>query len=202
MDSTRTRHVQAERLREEAVMERRTRVLLSVAAAITTLGPLTALAPPASASHQSAGIWSHAANACTVDEVDVAEYAVDLRALSHRPGVVGTVTARCNVENLPLVLGGDTPALELVYRDPDGPGTAYSVFARLRAVARNGSVLTIATASSNTAAASTSYRSVFQPFSHDFNFRNNAYYVEITVFRSNLSQAPAAALVRLVGIVG
>ena len=140
-------------------------------------------------------------NACAIDETNVGEYLVGLSFLSHRSPLTGTLTACCNVENLPVTPGGDVLGLQLVYRDQDGAGTAYSVSARLLAITNSGAVATLVVVNSNTGPASTSFQTMNTQFSHDFNSINNAYYVEVTVFRNNPAQAPAAAIVRIVGLI-
>jgi hypothetical protein len=184
----------------ESAMQKAKRLLL-LAVVLGGAGLLMALLRPASASHLSGGTWSHAVNACAIDEADVSRYMVGVSFLSHRGAITGTLTARCNVENLPVTPGGDVLALQLVYRDQDGAGTAYNVSARLLAITNSGAVATIATVNSNTGPASTSFQTLIRTFSHDFNFLSNAYYVEVTVFRNDTAQAPAAAIVRIIGLI-
>ena len=175
--------------------------LLSLAVVLGGAGLLMTLLRPASASHLSQGTWAHAVNACAIDEANVGQYQVGVSFLSHEATATGPLIARCNVENLPID-PGDVLGLELVYRDQDGPGTAYSVSARLLATTNSGSVVQIAVVNSNTGPVSTSFqRSQIATFSHDLNFANNAYYVEIIVSRNNTAQAPAAAIVRIVGLI-
>lgn len=183
-------------------MQSKAKWLGLLAIVLASAGLLTVVLRSANASHFSVGTWAHAVNACTIDESDASEYAVGNNSLSHRSGIAGTITARCNVENLPVSPSGDVTALSMVYRDPDGSGTAYRAIARLRAISNTGSVVTIATVDSNTGPASASFQNRASTFSgHDFHFITNAYYVEVTVSRSNTLQAPAAAIVRIVGIV-
>jgi hypothetical protein len=181
------------------------KTLVLLAVMLGGVGSLLIPSQQASASHQSAGIWANAVNACAIDEADLNEYTFSPNRLTHKPGVVGPIVVRCNVENLPLTPPGfgDVNGLELVYRDPDGPGTASRVVARLQQLTNSGTVVTLATVDSNTGPTSPAFQSLHTlfPHGHDFNFINNAYYVEVVVSRSNAQLVPAAAIVRLIGIV-
>ena len=181
------------------IVQSKTKVLVLLAAVLIGTGLLTTLSQPASASHFSEGIWANAVNACAIDEVDVRQYAVGRNYLGLRDGVVGTVTARCNVENLPVESPSAT--LQLVYRDLDGPGTAYRVIAKLQRLSNDpGGVQTLATVDSNSIncpAFSPTFQSCFAGFSHDFDFDRNAYYVEVSVVRNDTAQFPVASIVRI-----
>jgi hypothetical protein len=180
------------------------KILVLLAVMLGGVGSLLVPPQPASASHQSEGVWANAVSGCAIDEADLSEYVVG-KSLSHRAATIKTIVSRCNVENLPLsppAFGGDPNGLELVYRDPDGPGTAYQVIAKLQQLTNSGAVVTLATVDSNTEAiASPAFQTQFKLFSHDFDFDNNAYYVEVIVFRTNAQRVPAAAIVRLTGIL-
>jgi hypothetical protein len=172
-----------------------TKILILLAVVFSGTGLLVTPSQPASASHQSEGVWAHAVNACAIDEDDINEYMVG-PGLNLKAGIVGTITARCNVENLP-VHGGE---LELVYLDPDGPGTAYQVIAKLRRLSNSGKVFTLATVDSNNAncpGASPAFQTCSKPFPADFNFYNSAYFVTVTVFRNDAAQTPVGAIVRI-----
>ena len=175
------------------------KILLSLAVLLSGTGLLMRPSQMAHASHLSEGVWAHAVNACAIDEADLSKYAFNLYKLSHKPGIVGKITARCNIENLPITPSGDAPAFLVTYLDPDGPGTAYRVLARLQQITNSGSAFTVATVDSNEFPASTSFQTQSAIFSHDFDFYNNAYYVEVIVQRTNNAQAPAAAIVRIAG---
>ena len=179
----------------------KTKILVLIAVVLGIAGLLMTPTQTANASHQSEGVWTHAVNACAIDEADLGEFAFNVNRLNHKAGFVGPLTARCNVENLPITPSGDATALILTYRDQDGPGTAYRVIARLREINNSGAVVTLAIVDSNTGPASPSFQSQFATFSHDFDFNNNAYYVEVTVFRKDALQAPAATIVRITGIL-
>jgi hypothetical protein len=173
------------------------KILVLFAVVLGGTGLLVTPSHSASASHQSEGIWAHAVNACAIDEDDISEYMVG-PGLNLKAGIVGTITARCNVENLPIIRASDNSnTLQLVYLDPDGPGTAYQVIAKLRRLSDSGKVFTLATVDSNTRVASPSFQSGLATFSHDFNFANNVYFVTVTVFQSDTPQVPVAAIVRI-----
>lgn len=178
------------------------KILVLLAVMLGGVGSLLIPSQPASASHQSEGVWANAVNGCAIDEADVSEYEVG-KFLIHKAGMIQTIVARCNVENLPLTPPGfgEVNGLELVYRDPDGPGTAYRVIAKLQQLTNSGALVTLATVDSNAGSASPSFQKRFTLLSHDFDFVNNAYYVEVIVFRSNAQRLPAAAIVRLTGIL-
>lgn len=179
-------------------MQDKTKILVLLAILVGGLVSLMTSSQPASASHLSEGVWAHAVNACAIDEANLSDYAVGL-GLSHKAGIVGRLTARCNVENLPINPPGDAIGLLLTYRDQDGPGSASRVIARLMQLSNSGTVSLLATVDSNTGPASASLQSKFQTFSHDFDFNNNAYYVEVTIIRRDNTQVPIAAIVRITG---
>jgi hypothetical protein len=172
------------------------KILVLLAALLSGLVSLMTPSQPASASHLSEGVWAQAVNTCAVDEADLRKYAFNIYKLSHKPEIVGKITARCNVENLPIANGNGTAFL-VTYLDPDGPGTAYRVLVRLQQITNSGSAFTVATVDSNNFPASASFQTRSAIISHDFDFFNNAYYAEVIVFRTNTAQAPAAAIVRI-----
>ena len=182
--------------------QRKLKILVLLAVMLGGVGSLLIPSHRASASHQSVGIWANTVNGCAIDEANVGQYEVG-KFLSHKAGIKTKIVARCNVENLPLTPPGfnNVNGLELVYRDPDGPGTAYSVVAKLKQLTNSGAVVTLATVDSNAGPASPSFQSRFELLSHDFDFDKNAYFVEVTVIRSNDQQVPAALIVRLKGIL-
>jgi hypothetical protein len=181
-------------------MQGKTKIMALLAIILGGLVSLMTSSQPASASHLSDGVWAHAVNACAIDEANLSDYAVGL-GLNHKAGIVGRLTARCNVENLPISPPGDAIGLLLTYRDQDGPGSASRVIARLMQLSNSGTLSLLATVDSNTGPASASLQSKFQTFSHDFDFNNNAYYVEVTVIRRDNTQVPIAAIVRITGIL-
>jgi hypothetical protein len=172
------------------------KILVLLAVMLWAVGSLLIPSRPAGASHLSEGVWAHAVNACAIDEADLREYRFDPNSMLHRAGVIGTIVARCNVENLPIVPGNQY-RLELIYRDPDGMGNQYRVVARLIRIDNAGAVAQLALVNSNIAAGGMAFQSLQAPFATDFNFIENAYYVEVSVFRDNVEQVPAAAIVRI-----
>jgi hypothetical protein len=177
------------------------KILVLLAAVLSGLVSLMTPSQPASASHLSQGVWAQAVNTCAIDEADLRKYQFNIYKLSHRPEIVGKITARCNVENLPITPSGDATAFLVTYLDPDGPGKAYRVLVRLQQITNSGSAFTVATVDSNNFPASASFQTQSALISHDFEFYNNAYYVEVIVYRTNTAQAPAAAIVRIAGII-
>jgi hypothetical protein len=155
----------------------------------------------ASASDLPEVFWTHAVNACAIDESDVEVANVSSNSLSHRSPRIGRLLARCNVETLPITFQpGEILELELVYTDQDGPGTAYSVSATLLRITNSGAVSTVETVNSNTRPGSTSFQTLTVPFIHFFDFNSNAYYVEVRILRFDVVQTPAAAIVRIIGL--
>lgn len=169
------------------------KILLLLAVVLGGTGLLVTPSQTASASNQSEGVWAHAVNACAMNEADLNEYAVG-QFLTLQKGIVGKLVAYCSVENLPI-LGGDE--LELIYRDPDGRRMGSRVIAKLQQLTNSGEVITLATVDSNAGPASPSFQARSKTFSHNFDFVNNAYYVEVIVSRSDVKLVPAAAIVRI-----
>lgn len=179
----------------------KTYILVMLAILFGGTGLLVTPSQPARASHLSEGIWARSVNTCAIDESDLGDYAVG-KGLNHKTGI-GKVAARCNVENLPIHPPFDAPALQLIYQDPDGPGTAYQVIAQLVRITNSGKTFVLATVDSNQCnnPPSTAVQSCFAMFSHDFDFSGNAYWVSVTVFRNDTAQTPAAAIVRITGVL-
>ena len=172
------------------------KILVLLVVVLGGTGLLIRPSQSAGASHVSEGVWALAVNTCAIYEADLRKYQFNIYKLSHQPELVGKITARCNVENLPIANGNGTAFL-VTYLDQDGPGTAYRVLARLQQITNSGSAFTVATVDSNNFPASASFQTRSAIISHDFDFFNNAYYAEVIVFRKNTAQAPAAAIVRI-----
>ena len=166
---------------------------------IFRLASLAAAAVLGLAASSAHAIWTHAVSACVVDDDDVAEYAAGTTILVHRAGVTGNIVTRCNVVDVDF--GPGSTSLQLVYVDPDGPATAYSVTARLRSIANTGASTTIATVSSNAGPASAAQQLRSVGFNHVFDFYNNAYIVEVIVTRFDTLRTPSASIVRIVGVI-
>lgn len=167
----------------------------------------------------SQGAWTHVASACTPDD-DTVDYQMSGAGVSFPGEITGEIILRCNITN---VMDPDLlwTALEVVYRDPDGAGTANQVQASLHKVGLDGTAETfitvidpvtrrprsvsdpslLATFDSNTVASATSTAQVHTVgVGHVFDFANNAYYVKIKIKRAAGSTTnPAAFVVRLNG---
>jgi hypothetical protein len=167
----------------------------------------------------SRGTWTHIASACTPDE-DTIDYQMSGAGVLFPGSITGEINLRCNITN---VMNPDLPwtTLEVVYRDPDGSGTANQVTASLYKVSLDGDaenrVVTIdpvtkrprsftepslvATFDSNTVASATSSSQVHAVgVNHLFDFASNAYYVKIKIKRdANSTTNPVAFVVRLYG---
>ena len=81
--------------------------------------------------------WSHVGSACPVDETSLGKYDAHVHVLKFKESATGDIFARCNIDALESISGGDALALEVTYTDPDGPGTTYRVRALLRRVRRS-----------------------------------------------------------------
>jgi hypothetical protein len=135
--------------------------------------------------------------ACAIDEFTAGRYTASTVSVQHLFVTTGLITFRCNVENLPIAPDTTRLVLELVYRDADGPGTSYSVRAELFQLTDNGLPIVRAIVNSNNFPASPDLQTQHTTFSHDFDFLNNSYFVQVEIFRANPDQVPAAAIVRI-----
>ena len=175
------------------------KIIVLLAVMLLGVGSFLIPSQPASASHQSEGTWANAVSGCAVDDGFARKYAVLSNRVQHKAGYVGAIIARCNIENLPLVTPGigEAGILELTFRDPDGPGGAYVVIAQLKQLANHGKVTTLATVTSETSVVSWGFQTRSTEFTHHFDFRSNAYFVEVIILRNDAEQIPAASIVRL-----
>jgi hypothetical protein len=175
------------------------KVLVLLAVMLGGVGSFLMPSRPASASHQSKGVWANAVSGCAIDAEHIGNASTAPNRLQHQAGAIGGIVARCNVENLPLVVPGTGEAntLQLVFRDPDGPGSAYVVFAQLQQLTNTGNIFTLAQVNSGDSTATMAFQTVSAAFTHDFNFNRNAYFVEIIVVRHDTAKFPGAATVRL-----
>jgi len=150
--------------------------------------------------------WTHAASACSPDEAALSKYAFTNADFSFNStsvsdvgglGLPVLIYVRCNVLN-PLDAGNPTwNSMYVGYQDPDGQGFKYQVFVRLRRLSRTtGGVSTVATFNSNSLT-NTARSERFVTFSHNFDFLNNEYYVEIGISRTDTLANPVAYMVRL-----
>lgn len=78
---------------------------------------------------------------------------------------------------------------KIMYRDPDGNRENYRVSATLQYLDATGSTPTIAELDSNTQA-SDGINTMTTSFTHDFDFTNRYYYVEIKIYRQNTNANP------------
>jgi hypothetical protein len=159
--------------------------------------------------------WTHTASSCEVDEESNGRYTLTGPDFSYKGGMQGgpstevpALMARCNVAN-PLDSGN--PAwnrLIVTYRDTDLGCPFNRVVVKLFRVPRVPSttrqLTLIATFNSDTV--SEGCQEIFfgsmtedaVAFSHQFDFLNNAYHVEIQLFRlDNEFPPPIARMVRL-----
>lgn len=168
---------------------------------LRAFGALSLLTLLASGEAHAAGIWTHVASACAVDEASAAKYDVNAARFKVKTGQQpATVVARCNVTN-PQDDGSDPwwNTLEVTYRDPDGTGAGSQVKALLyRVTNATGGVVLIGTFDSNAYATTGDYTArVLVGGAADFDFDNYAYFVEIQVKRSDTANDPTISIVRL-----
>jgi hypothetical protein len=147
------------------------------------------------------GIWTHVASACAVDEASLTKYDQHVSVLGFKGANIGTLVARCNVENLPLEQMFEYPLLEVTYKDPDGFGTTFQVRAML-IMANETGTFKIAEFDSNNFPASPNFQRQAVSYSHTFDFAANAYYIDIRVTRNSTAESPTAAIVRLLSVIG
>jgi hypothetical protein len=166
----------------------------------------------------SHGTWTQVASACTLDE-DTVDYQFGGAGVFFPDSATGEITLRCNITN---VMDPDAPwsSLEVVYRDPDGSGTANQVKVTLHKAGLDGIAETlvttldpitrrprsvtdpslVATFDSNSVTTATSSTQVQKvTLAHDFDFATNAYYVKIKMKRTDASTpgGPATFIIRL-----
>lgn len=167
---------------------------------LRAFGALSLLTLLASSEAHAAGIWTHVASACEVDESSTAKYEMTAARFKFKSGQTGTIYARCNVTN-PQDDGSDPwwNQLEVVYRDPDGIAAGSRVKALLyRVTNATGGVVLVGTFDSNTLAATGDNKGDAPAGGvSDFNFTNYAYFVELQVTRSSTASDPTVSIVRL-----
>ncbi|MBK8815228.1 MAG: hypothetical protein IPN42_06825 [Methylococcaceae bacterium] len=161
------------------------------------------------------GVWTQIASDCSPDEASINPVRTG-SGVSLPSATTGTVTLRCNIAN---VMDEAYPwnALEVVYKDSDGSGTADQVTASLHKVGLNAQsesrLFTPITAGNITLPVDPSLLAVFDSnqvasvtntaqthhinVNHSFDFAENAYYVLVKVKRSDLSRNPGVFVVRL-----
>jgi hypothetical protein len=154
---------------------------------------LALLAAPGAAQAQ---VWTHVAAACTPDESSAAKHDMSAARLRHKGSNTGKIYARCNVVN-PMDSGGDPSwnAIELVFKDK---GTGERVLAELYRVSNfNGGIWKIGSVDSDAYPGSAAQQTQWEPLAQTFDFYNYAYYVLLTIERTQTTALPDAAIVRL-----
>ncbi len=145
--------------------------------------------------------WSHVGSACSVDETSQNKYDSHVHVFKFKGDSTGSIYGRCNIAGLKKV-GGDALYLQVTYTDSDGPGNDYQVRALLRSVnSKDGSNSLVTEFDSNDFSANPNAQRNDVRIDHNFDFDNNAYYVEFRLSRNKTAHNPAAAIVRIVGIV-
>ncbi len=89
-------------------MQGKTKLLVLLVVMLGGTGLLMTPSQPASASHLSEGVWAQAVNTCAIDEANVSQYEVG-QFLTHKAGIVGRLTVRCQVRICPSVLPSAMP---------------------------------------------------------------------------------------------
>lgn len=152
--------------------------------------------------------WTQTANACTVDDLSIADAQVSYGGLSFKSGSSASyLYAWCNVTN---PLDAESPdglasrpnwdGLIVGYRDPDGLGTGSRVTATLFRVSRStGGTASVAQFDSNKWRAVTSWQEglVEIPSTRKFDFANYEYHVLISLYRSSTAQSPYVTKLRI-----
>lgn len=148
-------------------------------------------------------VWTHVAAACVPDEGSMSRFEANAARFRHKSTSTGSIYARCNVTNPADSGGGPTwSALEVVYLDPPTgtPTDTNQITAELWRVSNSsGGVYRVALFDSNGLGrvARTTAQSGYTIFSHAFDFRNYAYYVQLKVSRVTTSTVPEVYIVRL-----
>ncbi len=161
------------------------------------------------------GVWTQIASDCTPDEASINPVRTG-SGVSLPSATTGMVTLRCNIDNV-MDKAFPWSALEVVYKDSDGSGTADQVTASLHKVGLNAQsesrVFTPITAGNITLPVDPSLLAVFDSnqvasatntaqthhikVNHSFDFTENAYYVLVKVKRADLSKTPGVFVLRL-----
>jgi hypothetical protein len=159
-------------------------------AALAAMGLMTR--PPA-----WAGEWTAVATACVPDENAAGKFEFEFGRVMFLGGNTGEIGFRCNVTNPQDSAGSPNwDTMEISYEDTDNFFSAAEVVVTLRRVDKfSGLSFELANFSSN--GKGLGQQLEFQPFVHAFNFANNAYYVGISLKRTNNTQNPKIQRVRL-----
>lgn len=144
-----------------------------------------------------AGEWTTVATACVPDETTVGKFEFEFGRVMFMGANTGEIGFRCNVSN-PQDLGGNPgwDRMEISYEDTDNFFSGAEVVVTLRRVDKfTGLSFELAKFSSN--GKGLGQQLELEPFVHAFNFANNAYYVGISLKRTNNTQNPKIQRVRL-----
>jgi hypothetical protein len=135
-----------------------------------------------------AGTWTTIGSGCTVDEASLSNFDVSGSQFRHETGRTGTIVQRCNIVDVEDGTAWDR--MDITYRDPDGRGTKYRVRVWLYSVNQSsGNISSITSFDSNTSTATGTTLRFFN-FTHTFNWVINAYYLYVTVYRSDTAGTP------------
>ena len=144
-----------------------------------------------------AGEWTTVATACVPDETAVGKFEFEFGRVMFLGANTGEIGFRCNVTN-PQDSAGNTfwDTMEISYEDTDNYFSAAEVVVTLRRVDKfSGLSYELAQFTSNGKGLGQQLK--WQSFYHTFHFQNNAYYVGISVKRTNNAQNPKVQRVRL-----
>jgi hypothetical protein len=166
-------------------------LIANVIASFLILVPSASIASP---------VWTHVGAACTPDEASADRFESAAARFRHVGSNTGAIVARCNVIN-PTDTGANPVwnYLEVVYFDPPGENQVTAELVRVSN--STGGVWTVATFDSNapdlTPNEDAQTNGIF--FRHVFDFNAYAYYITITVRRTEATAAnnPAVSIVRL-----
>lgn len=171
-------------------------ILLVGILSVTVLG-ITLFAQRANAPTY-AYIWTAVASTAAIDESSLGKYSTSGGILSFKSGQAGTIQARINVLEGDWTYIGEATTLQVTFYDPDGTGTRYRVEVALyRCLMTNGASYLIRSINSNSYAKTSGYQTRTVWFQHSFDFLNNAYYIQITLYRYYLTYSPLVSRVAL-----
>lgn len=158
---------------------------------------LSALAPQVQAVD---GEWTAVASTCVPDENSDGEYEFDFGRARFRGANTGVISFRCNVTDPADFSNPANPSwarMDVTYDDPDGFFSDHQVQVTLRRVHEvSGNSFLLATFDSDSFPPGQQLQAA--SFNHLFNFRDNAYYVGISLRRpANATMNPTIQRIRL-----
>ena len=145
-----------------------------------------------------AQIWTHVAAACTPDESSLSKFDASAARFRHKGTNTGAIYARCNVVN-PMDAGASNPVwtwLELVFKDTGEGGRVRAQLYRVSNSTGGTWLMGTVDSDSHPGSAGAQTRGAWLATSH-FDFEDYAYYVLLTVERTNTAVLPDATIVRL-----